>query len=113
MTTTNLYETVSITLSASGGGTAKIGPLSAREVWHPTQVSVMCSSAVNEAVCRIYVGDAADQRNFRDGTFSGSSGDSSDNVAVQVKSGHYVFAVWTGGDARATATMTVIGTREI
>ena len=113
MATVPLSVTVSVQLDNTGSGKAQIGPLSALEVWHPTNVHVSVSSAINEAQCSIYVGDNTDQRNFRDGTFSGSSGDSTGDIVDVVKAGHYVIAVWTGGDALASATLTVTGTKDI
>lgn len=109
-----LNESATVTLSGSGAGTAKVGPISARESWAPSNVHVSASSNTNEAQCSIYVGDAPTQRNFVDGTFSGSSGDSSDRAgATSVKVGQYVWAVWTGGDVGATATLTVTGTKQV
>lgn len=109
-----LNETATVTLNGSGGGTAKIGPISARETWHPANVSVKASTATAEAQCLIYIGDRPIQANFIDGTFTGSSGDSSDRVsATKVRVGQYVWAVWTGGDAAATATLTVTGTKDL
>jgi hypothetical protein len=109
-----LDVTSTIKLSGSGGGTAKVGPLSAREIWKPANVHVRVSSATNEAQCLVYVGGDAIQANFRDGTFTGSSGDSSDRVnADTVKVGSYVWAVWTGGDASAVAILTVTGTKSV
>ena len=109
-----LNVTVSVRLDGAGGGTAQAGPISAREVWHPASVHVQASSAVAEAVCNIYIGDSPVQPNFMDGTFSGSSGDSSDRVSsVPVTCSWYVWAVWTGGDPGATATLTVTGTKDV
>jgi hypothetical protein len=102
------------TLDASGNGTLKLGPIGAREVWHPDNIHVNVSTHVNEAQCQIYVGDSPIQSNFRDGTFSGSSGDATDKISADVvKVGQYVWAVWTGGDAAATATATVTGTKDV
>jgi hypothetical protein len=75
-----LDQTAVVTLNGSGGGTAKVGPLSAREVWFPANVHVRVSTTTSEAQCLVYVGGDAIQVNFRDGTFTGSSGDSSDRV---------------------------------
>lgn len=109
-----LNESTTVVLSGAGSGTAKVGPISAREVWKPGIAHVSASSNVNEAQCLIYVGDSPIQRNFVDGTFSGSSGDSSDRVnATEVKVGASVWAVWSGGDAGATATLTVTGTKRL
>lgn len=110
----NLSETRTVILDAFGNGTVGIGPLSAREVWHPASVHVSVSTDTNEAVCNIYVGDAAAQRCFRDATSSGSLGDSSDRVANDtIQCGHKVFAQWIGGDPHAVASLTVTGTKDI
>lgn len=114
MTLASLNETVTVILDGTGNGTAKVGPLSAREVWTPQNVHISVSTDVNEAVCNIYVGDSADPRNFRDATSSGSIGDSSDRVnADVVKCSQYVWAVWTGGDPGSIATLNVTGTKTI
>jgi hypothetical protein len=109
-----LNETAVITLNGSGAGTAKVGPLTAREKWFPTAVSVKVNSNPTlEAQCTIYKGPDASQANFRDATFTGSSGDSSDKVTGQMTNGQYVFAVWTGGDANQQAVLTVVGEKEV
>ena len=115
MTKVILNESATIVLNGSGNGTAKVGPKSAREVWHPDNVHVSANAnPVNDALCKIYVGDAPFQQNFRDATVSGSTGDSTDRVnADTVKVGQYVIAVWSGGDANATAVMTVTGKKDI
>jgi hypothetical protein len=103
-----------IVLNGSGAGTAKVGPLSSREVWNPANVHVSVATHVAEATCNIYVGEDTSAKNFRDATFTGSSGDATGKVSSDVvKVGHYVFAVWTGGDAGALATMTVTGSKTI
>lgn len=111
--------TVSVILNGSGNGTVRIGPLNAREIWHPENVHVSTNqppnSIVKEAMCQIYVGDSPNyQMNFRDATYNGSHGDSSSRVnADRVKSGQFIWAVWTGGDAGASAILTVTGTKDI
>lgn len=111
-----LNESRTITLDGSGNGTARLSPLSAREVWYPVtvHVSTIQSVVTNEATCKIYVGDVAITQNYRDTTFSGSSGDSTGKVSsdkVQVSDG--IFAVWTGGDPGVSAVMVVTGERDI
>jgi hypothetical protein len=108
-----LDRTVTVVLNGSGNGTASIGPLSAREVWHVSRVAVSVSTDVNEALCSIYVGDTPLARNLRDTTSSGSLGDSTDSITDTVKVGDKVWAVWTGGDAGATATLVVTGTVDV
>lgn len=109
-----LNESDSVTLDGSGNGTLKMVPYSGTLTWLPSIVSVKASSATAEASCRIYIGPAATDQWFVDGTLSGSTGDSTDRVAGrQVDThGNTLWAVWKGGDAGATATMTVAGTEE-
>lgn len=111
----SLDETVFVTLDGSGNGTVNVGPLTAREVWHPTSASVRVNTgATNEAQCSVFVGQFATQENFRDLTFTGSAGDSTDKVSGKpVKKGDYVWAVWTGGDPGQRACLNVIGTKDI
>lgn len=115
MTTVPLLVTAQIRLSALGAGTAKVGPLSAREVWHPSNVSVSANqgSVVNEATCTISVG-GANNLTPRDATVNGSSGDATDKVnADTIRCGEYVWAAWSGADASVLATLTVTGTKDI
>ena len=118
MTTVQLNQSAVVTLNASGNGTAQLGPLSAREKWLPLVVSVKTNQApgtvVKEAACRICAGPDTSDPWFVDGTLSGSSGDSTGNVAGQeVDCGEYVFAVWTGGDAGVQGRVSVQGSKVI
>lgn len=107
-----LHETGVIILDGTGAGTARVGPISAREKWTLSSAHVQVSSNVLEASCNVYVGDSAIQINFRGGTFSGSSGDQTD-LSDTVGKGWYVWAVWAGGDAGSQATITVLGTKTV
>lgn len=102
-----------VKLDINGAGTVKLGPLSARESWYPTNVHVGASTNTKEAICNIYIGDTPSPATFRDSTYSGSSGDMCDGLVDVVASGWYVYAVWTGGDAGATATLAVTGTKDV
>lgn len=105
-----LNETAIITLNGSGAGTARLGPLTAREIWYPQTASVKANtSPTNEATCQLFVGETATLDNFRDNTFSGSSGDASGKITGKLSKGSYVYAVWTGGDAGVQAYLTVTG----
>lgn len=111
-----LNESGSITLDGSGNGTLKMSPDGPHEHWLPTLASVKCSSNTSEASCKIYVGQSANDINFVDATLSGSSGDSTDRVAgydISRTTNLYIIAVWAGGDAGATGTMVIAGTKEI
>lgn len=108
-------ETAIITLNGSGAGTAKLGPLSQREApWTVKSASVKANSnPTNEATCQLFFGNDTTQSNFRDNTFTGSSGDASDKVAGRLQMNQYVFAVWAGGDAGVQATLTVVVEKSI
>lgn len=106
----------STTLDASGNGTAKVGPISAREIWYPSNahVSANIGTVTNEAQCIVYVGNTVGAGQFRDGTLSGSSGDATGKISADIiKQNEYVFAVWSGGDPGATATLVVTGYKDV
>jgi hypothetical protein len=113
MPTVPLSEFASVVLDGSGGGTARIGPAAHGVVWNPSVASLKVSTAVKSPTCLVYAGSSATADNFVDGTYTGSQ-NSTSNVAGQVLYlGQYVFAVWTGGDPGAQATMTLSGTKDI
>jgi hypothetical protein len=101
-----------VILDGSGSGTASTGPLSPGEQWAGLTAAVSVATNTAEATCRIYAGAAATPGYFADGTTWGSTGDSTQNLPA-VKVGGNVFAVWTGGDPGARATLTVAGTRTV
>lgn len=104
--------TASVVLNGSGAGTASTGPSFPRESWQVGVASVNVSTNTSEAIAKIYAGPQAGL-GFVDGTTWGSTGDGTSNFSAPVYLGSKVFAVWTGGDAGATATLTVSGTRRI
>src|SRR5580693_6508180 len=113
-----LNQSAVVTLNGAGAGTAQLGPVNARETWSPAVASVKtnqdAATIVNEAQCKIYIGADASDPNYVDGTLSGSTGDSTGNVAGQeVDCGEYVWAVWSGGDAGAQGRLNVQGTKVI
>lgn len=65
-----------------------------------------------EAIGSVYAGADKTAGYFRGATTWGSTGDSTDNLP-EVRVGGQVFAVWTGGDPGALATLTVTGTRTV
>jgi hypothetical protein len=113
MRTLALSYSISVTLDGSGNGTVQLGPSSPGEQWQLTIASVSVATHVAEAQCNIYLGGSVQQTTFADGTFSGSSGDSTNNVTYPLNPGQSIFAVWTGGDAGAKATLVLQGTRTL
>jgi hypothetical protein len=103
-----------VKLDGSGNGKVGVGPLTAREKWRPDNVHVSAATHTNEATCSIYAGEDTTQKNFRDTTFSGSTGDSSDRVNADVIGpGAKVWAIWTGGDANVQAILRVTGSKDV
>jgi hypothetical protein len=114
MPAVNLSQSAVATLDGSGNGTARLGPVSSRETWKPQVASVKTNQVpgtiTSEAQCRIYAGPDTSDAYFVDGTLSGSTGDSTANVAGQeISCGEYVWAVWTGGDPGAQGRLNVQG----
>ena len=110
-----LRESAVITLNSSGAGTAKVGPLSPREVWYPSIAQIAVNGPlVSEAICTVYTGRDATLPNRRDATTFGSSGDKTGRIGGYViRTGEYVWAVWTNGDAGVQASLTVIGMKDV
>lgn len=114
--TVPLNQSAVCTLDENGDGTAQLGPINGREVWSPLVVSVSVNedTVFNEAQCQVFCGEDTSQPNFVGNTLSGSTGDSTDNVAgQQIMCGQYVFAVWTGGDPGQQGFLNVTGTKVI
>lgn len=115
-----LNETAVVTLNGSGAGTARVGPLSARETWYPSNVSVKTTfpgvqtTPTNESTCNIFVGPAATAQYFRDNSVQASTGDATGACSAdKLKPGQYVWAVWSGGDAGVQAQLTVTGYKDV
>lgn len=108
-----LSDFVQIRLDGSGNGTAQLGPRAHGQTWKPTVASIKMSGSTptGAPTCFLYAGGYVGDANFIDSTYDVQN-DSTDRVAGQsLDLGQYVFAVWSGGNAGATATLTVNGTR--
>ena len=111
--TVQLSVTVSCVLNSEGNGTAQTGPTGTRETWNVQTASVSASTNVSEATARIYAGNSLSPAYFVDGTTWGSTGDSTSNFSAPVHLGQSVWCQWTGGDAGATATLVLTGSRQV
>jgi hypothetical protein len=107
-TQARLEVTGSVTLNGSGAGTVRLAP--AGESWLITNMSVKTNqtSVTNEARAQAYRRQVLDSTLIDSGTYSGSSGDTSDTQFL-LTDGEPVFIVWTGGDAGVVATVTLQG----
>jgi hypothetical protein len=105
-----------ITLNGSGAGTARLGPSGHGVIWIIGNINVHTGQAVSTGTCQctIYVGDDTSAVNFRDSTFSGDTGDTTDAASgEQIRLGKYVWAVWAGGVPGDLATVTITGTMDV
>ncbi len=109
-----LSQSVSGIVDPTGKVLLKMGPLSAREVWYPSNVHINVSTAVVESKCTVYSGESPTQGNFRDDSVTASSGDNTGACNADVlKTGQYIWAQWSGADVGAQATLTVTGMRDV
>lgn len=116
----SLTEYAVIRLNGSGAGVARVGPLTAREKWYPSNVSIKTTfpgvqtAPTKESKCNIFVGPSASAQFFRDTSVQGSTGDASGACSADIiRTGEYVWAVWSGGDAGVQATLTVTGVKDV
>ena len=107
-----LDTSASVTLDASGNGTASTGPQVA-EYWDGLSVAVSVATAAAEAGCSLYLGSGLSAGELLGQTATGSSGDTYQEASgdLLVQLGQKLTAVWKGGDPGALATMSVFGTK--
>jgi len=103
-----LNTQASVTLDGSGNGTVQIGPRIGQR-WNVTNAAVQIPNAVKIPLANWYVGGAPIPGNFVDGTFTGNMDATGRTSNFSITSGNYVWAVWTGGDSGATATLSILG----
>lgn len=114
MARVKISQSLSAIVLPNGTAVVKMGPLSARETWYPSNVHVSVTTHVVESTCIVYAGDSPTQSNFRDDSVTASSGDSTGACNADVlKAGQYIWAVWSGADVGAQATLTVTGMRDV
>src|SRR5215831_10484153 len=103
-----LRESQQVVLNGAGNGQIQIGPQSSGEVWYAQSVSVKTTQAVSTGTCQcnVYVGNGPTESNFRAGTFSGDTGDTTDVLAHEaIRLPNRIYLVWTSGVANDTATV--------
>lgn len=102
-----LAEAFTVKLDGSGNGNVRLRPRSVRTTWNVGSVQVQTSTNVAEPTCNVYLGGPTGQN--LGGTYTGSN-DTCSGLNAQLYPGQYLTAVWSGGDAGATATATAYGT---
>jgi len=120
MARVSLRDSAVIILDSNGAGTARLGPLTARETWYPSNVSIKTTfpgvqlGPTLESECDIFMGATASPENFRDKSYQGSSGDATGALSAdKMIKGQYIWAKWSRGDAGMQATVTVTGMKDV
>lgn len=101
-----------VTLDAGGGGRVQLGPRTG-EMWRPTVAGVSTNTAAKLPQCSIYVGSAANPISLVDHSYTGHADSTSRISGTVVYPGHSIWAVWSGGDPGAVATLSLFGTKQI
>ena len=115
---TPALNSVSVTLDANGDGTVSLGPQHVREHFQVDSASVAVAplagqtAPLKQAACSVYVGTSVNASTFFGTSVTGSTGDTC-SVNGDLQTGQLVWAVWTGGDVGAVATMSLNGQRTI
>lgn len=103
-----LNEAQSVILDSNGNGTVTLGPDNAFQQWIPTNAACSVSSNTSEPVFVLYNGSAGNANRIG-GSYTGSN-DNTDLNGITLYPGSVLTGVWTGGDAGATATLSIQGT---
>jgi hypothetical protein len=74
-----------------------------------TNAAVRISNAVKIPSANIYIGGTPTDAFFVDGTYTGNADGTGKTANYPIPFGESIFAVWAGGDAGATATLSIIG----
>lgn len=102
-----LNKGVEVTLNASGAGRAELGPSYYGTEWRVTRAVVKVTPAVSIPVCSLYAGSPSPNTLVGE---SGTGSQDTDSVLnVTLYPGQKITAVWSGGDAGATAILSIYG----
>lgn len=99
----------SVQLDVNGNGQVGLTPPSG-VMWKLSLASVSIPKPVNIPQASIYQGNANGPVQLIDATYSGAADSSAKVAGAPVFPGTYIWAVWSGGDAGAIATLQLFGT---
>jgi hypothetical protein len=103
----------SVLFQAGGGAKALIGPASGGDLWSLDQCFLSTSvGALDPAQCIVYAGPLPLQEYAITASLSGGS-QQFGLGGVGVPFGWFIYAVWSGGTAGATATLRVTGRKTV
>lgn len=104
-----LEASASVKLDGSGNGIVRLFPANANERWQIQQTSVrQQGNNVIPPKFFSYVGEPTQNQSI-DSTYNGNQDDS--NTIIDIPYGSYYSGQWVSGDANATMTVVLRGTR--
>lgn len=99
-----------VTLNASGNGQVSLTPPSGTR-WDLQLAAVSTTGTIKLPQCFLYLGNSNGPLTLIDSTNLGNSASSGKVRGAPVHAGTYIWAVWSGGDAGALATLQLYGTQ--
>lgn len=97
-----------VTLSGSGDGQCSLTPPSGT-MWQLALAAVSTTSVNNASKAFLYLGNSNGPLTLIDSTFLGNNASSGKVAGAPFYHGTYLWAVWTGGDPGAQATLQAYG----
>lgn len=108
MSSYSLNTSASVTLDSNGNGTVQLTvPIGV--TWNLTVAAVSTSTAVLNPTCSIYMGPTPTPDNLIDATYTGNQDATGKVAGFPLTKGQSIWAVWTGGDVGAVATLSLFG----
>jgi len=98
----------SVKLNASGNGQCSLTPPSGTK-WDLQLAAISTTGTVKLPQCFLYLGNSNGPLTLIDSTNMGNSASSGKVIGAPVYAGTYIWAVWTGADANAVATLQLYG----
>jgi hypothetical protein len=105
---TEVSPLATVVLDGSGNGQCAVGPPSGTR-WALRLATVATSTATKQPQAKFYRGSASGPLELLDFTYTGSSASSGKVGGAIYYPGQQLWAVWSGGDAGATATLQAYG----
>jgi hypothetical protein len=99
-------------LDGAGNGTVRLGPNVGQRWTLLTAAIFIAGTIVSSPQCKIFMGGSATPDCLVDGTNTGELNSTTNVANFPLTAGQSIFAVWTGGDVGAIATLSIIGTVE-
>jgi hypothetical protein len=103
-----ISPSATVKLSGAGAGQVGLTPPSGTR-WDLTLASVSTTSVTNQAKAFLYLGNSNGPLQLIDSTFLGNAASSGKVSGAPFYHGQYVWAVWSGADASAQATLQLFG----